>query len=75
MASKNELAEYQNFKKDQLIPKIEPIEVDFIKKEEIEEEECFSIPGIVESFEVDKNSVKIELFDNDEVKNCSTSNV
>ena len=73
MASKNELVEYQNFKKDLLTPKIEPIEVDFIKKEKIEEEEYFSVP--VESFEVDKDSVKKEEFENDEIKNFSSSNV
>ena len=72
MASKNELVEYQNLKKDKLIPKIEPIEVDFIKKEIIEEEECFLVP--VESFEVDKDSVKREEFDIEEI-NSSSSNV
>ena len=72
MDSKNELVEFETPKKDQLIPKIEPIEVDFIKKEKIEEEEYFSVP--VESFEVDKDSVKKEEFDIDEI-DSSSSNV
>ena len=76
MDSKNEFVEFQNLKKDQFIQKIEPIEVDSIKKEKFEEEEeCFSVAGIVEYFEVDKNLVKKEVFDNDEIKNCSSSNV
>ena len=73
MDSKNELVDFQNLKKDQFIQKEEPIEVDFIKKEKIEEEEYFSVP--VESFEVDKDSVKKEEFENDEIKNSSSSNV
>ena len=75
MDSKNELVGLKNLKKDQFTPKIGPIEVDFIKNEKIDEEECFSFTGIVESFEVDKNSVKKELFDNDEIKNFSLPNV
>ena len=52
-----------------------PIDVDFIKKEEIEEEESFSVAGIVESIKSDKISVKEELYENEEVENCSSTNV
>ena len=52
-----------------------PIDVDFIKKEEIEEEESFSVAGIVESIKSDKILVKEELYENEEVENCSSTNV
>ena len=55
-------------KEDQLIPKVEPIDVDCIKKEKTGEEECFVIPGIVESL----NSVKEEK---EEIENYSSTNV
>ena len=67
MDSKNEL-----WKEDQFLPKIEPINAEFIKKEKNEDEEYFVVSGIVESFKVDKSSVKKEVFDNE---NCSSSNV
>ena len=56
---------------DQLIPKLEPIDVDFIKNEKNEEEEeCFVVTGIVE-----KNLVKEELLINEENETCSSLNV
>ena len=71
MDSKNKLLDNYSFsKEDQLIPKMEPINEDFIKKERIEEEKCFVVAGIVESLKVDKDSVKKE-----EIDNCSSSNV
>ena len=71
MDSKNEMLDNYLFsKEDQLIPKMEPINDDFIKKERIEEEKCFVVAGIVESLKVDKDSVKKE-----EIDNCSSSNV
>ena len=60
MGSKNELLDDLQ---DELIPKTEPIDVDSIKKEEIEEE-FFVAPGILESFKVDKDLVKDEIFVN-----------
>ena len=71
MDSKNEMLDNYLFsKEDQLIPKMEPINEDFIKKERIEEEKCFVVAGIVESLKVDKDSVKEE-----EIDKCSSSNV
>ena len=61
--------------KDQQIYKTQPINVDFIKKEKIEDEECFVVQGIVESMEVDQDSVKEEVFKGEEISRCSTSNV
>ena len=71
MDSKNEMLDNYLFsKEDQLIPKMEPINENFIKKEKIEEEKCFVVAGIVESLKVDKDSVKEE-----EIDKCSSSNV
>ena len=71
MDSKNEMLDNYLFSKgDQLIPKMELINEDLIKKERIEEEKCFVVAGIVESLKVDKDSVKKE-----EIDNCSSSNV
>ena len=61
-------------KKDQIIPKIEPIDEYFIKEEEIEDE-CYVEPGVSVSLTVDKVSVKEKLFENEEIDNCSSSNV
>ena len=57
---------------DQLTPKIEPIDVNFIKTEKLEED-LFVASGIVESFEVDKGSVKEELFVNEGIEPCPES--
>ena len=65
MNSKNELFDDDHF----------PIDVDFIKKEKIEEEECYVYAGIVESINAEKISVKEELCENEEVENCSPTNV
>ena len=77
MDSKNELLDTTPLpKEDQLIPKVEPIDVDFIKKEKNDdEEECFVVPGIVESLKNDEDSVKVEVIENEEIENCSSSNV
>ena len=69
MGSKNELLDDLQ---DELIPKIEPIDVDFIKTEEFEEE-FFVAPGIFETLEVDKGSVKEELFVNEGIEPCPES--
>ena len=67
MDSKNDFFSVES----QIIPKTEPIDVDFIKKEKIEEEEeCFVVAGIVE-----KGLVKEELFINEENETCSSLNV
>ena len=65
MDSKNELLDDDPF----------PIDVDLIKKEEIEEEECFVVAGTVESIKSEKISVKEELCENEEIENCSSTNV
>ena len=63
-------------KENLLISKVEPIDIDFIKKEKIEEgEECFVVQGIVEPLEIDKVSVKKELCENEEIENYSSANV
>ena len=69
MGSKNELLDDLQ---DELIPKIEPIDVDSIKKEI---GGIFVAPGILESVEVDKDSIKEEIFANEENEPCSSSNV
>ena len=75
MNSTNELLDNYIFpEEDQLIPKMEPIDIEFIKQEEIEEE-CHVEPGVVVSLKVDKVSVKEELCKNEETNNCSSSNV
>ena len=58
MCSKNELLDDLQ---DQLIPKSEPIDKDFIKTEEFEE------GGYVvqKTVEVDKDSVKVEILENE----------
>ena len=62
MCSKNELVDiYGQPKEDQLIPKSEPIDVDFIKTEEFEEE-GFVFP---EAVEIDKDSIKEEILENE----------
>ena len=68
------LDNYSFHREDQLIPKTEPIDLDFIKKEEIEEE-CYVEPGVTVSLKVDKVSVKEELCQNEEIGNSSSSNV
>ena len=69
MNSKNEsLDNYSIPNEDQLIPKMEPIDIDFIKKEEIDEE-CYVEPGVTVSLKVNKVSVK------NETESCSSSTV
>ena len=58
----------------QFIPKTEPIDVDSIKKE-VEDGECFVVTGLVESFKVDKGSVKEENVQNEEAEKYSPSKV
>ena len=58
-------------KKDHITPKIEPIDDDFIKKEEFEEE-CQVEPRVVVSMKVDKVSVNEKK---KETENCSSSKV
>ena len=75
MDSKTELLDNYSFlKEDQLIPKTEPIDVDFIKKEEIDDE-CYVEPGVTVSLKVDKVSVKEEISGIEEIGNSSSLNV
>ena len=70
MNSKNELLDnYSIPNEDQFIPKMEPIDIDFIKKEEIDEE-CYVEPGVTVSLKVNKISVK-----NEESESCSSPTV
>ena len=69
MGSKNELLDDLQ---DELNPKTEPIDVDSIKKEEIEDE-FFVAPGILDSLEVDIDSVKKETFVNEGIEPCPQS--
>ena len=62
MCSKGELLD------DQLIPKSEPIDVDFIKTEEFEEDFV-----VQETIEVEKDSVKEEILENEENEMCSSN--
>ena len=75
MDSNNEMLDNYPFpKEDKKIAKIEPIDVDFIKKEEIEED-CHVEPGVMVSFKVNKISVNEQLCKNEETENCSSSKV
>ena len=74
MDCNNKLFDNYPFPKDKKIAKIEPIDVDFIKKEEIEED-CHVEPGVMVSFKIDKVSVNEQLCKNKENKNCSSSKV
>ena len=72
MCSKKDLVDdYHLPEEDQLIPKTEPIEEDFIKTEEFEEE------GFVvqETVEFDKESIKREIIESEENEKFSASNV
>ena len=59
---------------DQLIPKTEPIDIDFIKTEEFEDEGC-EVPEINEPHKVEKDSVKEEILPNEDDNECLSSNV
>ena len=72
MDSKYELADSSQLPRGQLIPKIEPIDVDFIEKEEVEGEYSIA-PGKVESLEVDVESIIKELLEVEGSENCSSS--
>ena len=72
MCSKNELLnDYRLPKEDQLIPKSEPIDEDFIQTEGFEEEGCF----VQETVEFDKDSTKQEIIENEDNEKFSPSNV
>ena len=71
MDSINELNNNPFPKEDEIIPKIKPVDNDFIKKEEIEEE-CHVEPGVMVSFRVNKVSVNEKI---EETENCSSSKV
>ena len=47
-------------------------DIDLIKEEK---EDFFVVPGLVESLKVDKVSVKKEFVENEEIENCSLTNV
>ena len=73
MDSKYELADSSQLPKEgQLIPKIEPIDVDFIEKEGVEGEYSVA-PGKVESLKVTKESIKKELLEVEGSENSSSS--
>ena len=76
MNSKDELLNNYSFpKEDQFIPKIEPIDEDFIEEEEEIEEECYVESEETVSLKVNKTFVKEELCGNEEIRNYSSSNV
>ena len=75
MDSNNEMLDNYSFSKEgQLIQKIESIDVDFLRKEEIEEN-CHVDPGKMLSFKVEKVSVNKQLCKNEETENSSISKV
>ena len=75
MDSNIELVDYSSYtKEDKMIPKIEPIEEDFIKIEESEENNCL-VSGKDESLKIDTDSIEEEIFENKDVESCSSSNV
>ena len=69
MASTNKLFDDLQ---DQLIPKTEPVDIDFIKTEEFEEE-WFLAPENNESCKVEKNSVKEEILPDEDIENHQNS--
>ena len=71
MNSQNKLQENDDLlmRETPLIPKIEPIDIDFIKKENTEEEQCFVVSGIVESMNVDEVEIKKEFDDTKSIEN------
>ena len=62
---------FQLIKEGKDFPKIEPIDVDFIKKEEIGED-SFKVQGIVEYLKVDKESIKGEIVEVEGSEKCSS---
>ena len=72
MCSKDELLDdYRLPKEDQLIPKSEPIDEDFIQTEGFKEEGCV----VQETVEFNKDSIKREILDNDYNEKFFASNV
>ena len=71
MNSQNKLQENDDLlmRETPLIPKIEPIDIDFIKKENTEEEQCFVVSGIVDSMNVDEVEIKKEFDDTKSIEN------
>ena len=74
MDCNNELLDKYPFPNDQIIAKIEQIDVCFIKNEEIEEDYQVE-PGVKVSFKVNKISVNEQLYKNEETENSSSSKV
>ena len=81
MNSKNELLNDKPFPENhQIIPKIEPIDIDFIKEEEFEfeeeeDEESFVVSELVEPIKIEEVSMKNELCENEKFENSSSTNV
>ena len=75
MDSNIEMLDNYSFSKEgQLIQKIESIDVEFLRKEEIEEN-CHVDQGKMLSFKVEKVSVNKQLCKNEETENSSISKV
>ena len=73
MDSKYELADFFQLPKEgQLIPKIEPMNVDIIKKEENEDDD-FVVQGIFGSLNVNNDSVKEEILENEASEDIPSS--
>ena len=73
MDSKKELADSLQLPEEgQLIPKVEPIDVDFIKREDIEDN-IFGDQGYIESSKVNKHSIKEEILESNGSENCFSS--
>ena len=75
MDSRNELADSSQLSKEcELIPKAEPMDVGFIKKEEIEDH-IFVDQGIVESSNFNEGLIKEEILEIEGSENSSSSAV
>ena len=73
MDSKKELAESLQIPEEgQLIPKVEPLDVDFIKREDIEDN-IFGEQGYIESSKVHKHTIKEEILDSNGSENIPSS--
>ena len=73
MDSINELADSCQLPEEgQLTPKVEPLDVDFIKREDIEDN-IFGKQGYIESSKVNKHSIKEEILESNGSENCSSS--
>ena len=73
MDSKKELADSLQLPEEgQLTPKVEPLDVDFIKRKDFEDN-IFGEQGYIESTKVNKHSIKEEMLESNGSENFPSS--